>query len=436
METKRYNAYNSTRGTVLNAKLAVADRQLEPLKFLELLIGGLGLDSESGLWLKPLACAPQVPRVFPFDMVYLDHNQKVIQAAEVFPSGDFPTFSEEVVSALILPLHAASSTQTRPGDQLLVRAEDQLSEQPQETPHQAPEVPLQVQEAVVQLPGPSQQASEVSLQIQEVVLQSAESSQQAAEAPLQIHEVDPQLPELPRQPPESSPTIQEASPQTSPAAASSSKFLYEPSRQSWELPLEGFWAPQSQAPESVTEAGKSAIEPGDRAKPAVVTLDHSHSCHSAGREEPGHCRTGNRICPWDDSVNSGFNAECRFHLCAVPLLAAIYFHSACSGVERQKAAESGAHSRGHFRSNTKCVERGLQRRSQRKNPFIHLRPQSPHLNRLRSGKAPLRARLQIFRKQARLLEPLSPAKNSFWTRPEPHSALLRLAFHRLLKPGS
>ena len=131
METKRYDAYNSTRGIILNAKLVVADREVEPLRFLELLIGGLGLDSESGIWLKPLVSAPQVPRVFPFDLLYLDQNQKVLQAAEIFPNGEFPPFSKEVVSALVLPLHAAATTKTQPGDQLLVRAQGEQSEQPQ-----------------------------------------------------------------------------------------------------------------------------------------------------------------------------------------------------------------------------------------------------------------------------------------------------------------
>jgi hypothetical protein len=152
METKRYNAYNSTRGTLLNSKLGVADRDLEPLKFMELLIGGLGLDSETGLWLKPLAGAPEVPRVFPFDILYLDQNQKVIQAAEIFPGVDFPPFSKDVVSALILPLHAASSTQTAVGDELLVRSEGAVAEEPVKPVEQPVKAAEEVTAAVEETP--------------------------------------------------------------------------------------------------------------------------------------------------------------------------------------------------------------------------------------------------------------------------------------------
>ena len=230
METKRFNAYNSTRGTVLNAKLAVADRELEPLKFLELLIGGLGLDSESGVWLKPLAGAPQVPRVFPFDLVYLDKNQKVIQAAEVFPGGEFPPFSDEVFSALVLPLSAVSTTQTRPGDQLLVRSQEELSEQTRETPQLASDAPQQTLEADLQPAEFPQQPLEVPLQIQEVVpqpaeppqltleltpkppgaaLQPADLSQRSPDVPLQIQEVVPESTEAPQKPLELTPQLPE-----------------------------------------------------------------------------------------------------------------------------------------------------------------------------------------------------------------------------------
>jgi hypothetical protein len=205
METKRYNAYNSTRGTVLNAKLSVADRDVEPLRFLELLIGGLGLDSESGLWLKPLSGAPQVPRVFPFDLVYLDQNQKVIRAAEVFPSSDFPPFSDEIASALVLPLHAASLTKTCSGDQLVVRAAGEATESPE-------------------LAAPALAAR---------VLQG-ESTAAAQTKPL-----DKSIPGVP-------------------ASGRGG--------QNWEIHLEGLWAPQAKAPEPAAKAMQSSTEAGGKAK--------------------------------------------------------------------------------------------------------------------------------------------------------------------------
>jgi hypothetical protein len=189
METKRYNAYNSTRGTVLNAKLGVADRDLEPLKFMELLIGGLGLDSESGIWLKPLAGVPQVPRVFPFDLVYLDQNHRVVQTAEIFPGREFPSLNDEVVSALVLPLHAVSSTQTDLGDQLLVSAADEAAELPSVTSEQGSEV----------LPGTSESASEPALAVN-----STATIEQTPEAAAEITEIAERPQDAPAEVPKTS----------------------------------------------------------------------------------------------------------------------------------------------------------------------------------------------------------------------------------------
>jgi hypothetical protein len=120
METRNFCAYNLTRDASLSSKVTVADAALEPLKVLEVLIGGLGLDSESSLWLTPLSAAPEVPRLFPFDMVYLDGDHRVIQGIEVVPGVDFPPYSSRVASVLILPDRTLFSTHTHPGDQIRV----------------------------------------------------------------------------------------------------------------------------------------------------------------------------------------------------------------------------------------------------------------------------------------------------------------------------
>ena len=127
METGNFCAYNLTKDVVLSSKVAVADAVLEPFKVLEVLIGGLGLDSESSLWLTPLSSEPQVPRLFPFDMVYLDPDHRVIQGIEVAPGADFPPYSSQVASALILPERTLSSTKTNPGDQLRVCDQSEIA---------------------------------------------------------------------------------------------------------------------------------------------------------------------------------------------------------------------------------------------------------------------------------------------------------------------
>jgi len=126
METKTCCAYNATRSCTLSSKVTAADSEREPLKVLKVLVDGLARDSESSLWLTPLLHAPQLMRLFPFDLVYLDGDHKVIQGAALLPGVQLPQFCDQTASALILPLDTLASTKTQPGDQLMVCAEEEL----------------------------------------------------------------------------------------------------------------------------------------------------------------------------------------------------------------------------------------------------------------------------------------------------------------------
>ena len=128
METRTYCAYNASKECFLSPKVTEADSALQPLRVLDLLIGGLGLDSEMGIWLTPLKGSPTIPRLFPFDLLYLSKDLHVIQAVEMFPGGEFPPVSSQIASALVLPLHATSSSQTAPGDRLFICQEEELAQ--------------------------------------------------------------------------------------------------------------------------------------------------------------------------------------------------------------------------------------------------------------------------------------------------------------------
>ena len=127
METRICAVYNLARGILLNSKLTVIDCASQPLRILKLMVGGLGLDSVSGLWLIPLHGVPGVPRVFPFDLIYLDKEHRVVAAVEMGPGIEFPPYREQIASALVLPSNALSSTGTKPGDQLIVCSADELN---------------------------------------------------------------------------------------------------------------------------------------------------------------------------------------------------------------------------------------------------------------------------------------------------------------------
>ena len=126
MEAEICCAYNATRGCRLSSKVTVADSEREPLKVLKILIEGLARDSESSLWLTPLLHAPHLARLFPFDIVYLDREHRVIEGAALRPGIQIPQFTDQTASALILPLDTLTSTESQPRDQIIVCAEEEL----------------------------------------------------------------------------------------------------------------------------------------------------------------------------------------------------------------------------------------------------------------------------------------------------------------------
>ena len=127
MDTRFFSAYNLARGVLLNSKLTVADSGNQPLKLLEIVVGGMGMDPSAGLWLTPLHTIPAVPRVFPFDLIYLDKEYRVLETAEMGPGIDFPPFFAEVASALILPSDTLRHTQTGSDDCLIVCISNELA---------------------------------------------------------------------------------------------------------------------------------------------------------------------------------------------------------------------------------------------------------------------------------------------------------------------
>ena len=126
METRICCAYNLSRGCSISSSVTVADSVLEPLKVLKTMVG-LAIDAKSGLWLTPLLHTPTMTRLFPFDLVYLDADLRVIEEVELVPEASFPQFNREVTSALIVPLHTLAFTGTGKGDQLLICTQEELA---------------------------------------------------------------------------------------------------------------------------------------------------------------------------------------------------------------------------------------------------------------------------------------------------------------------
>jgi hypothetical protein len=126
MDSRVFCVYNLARGVFLSSKVTAADGVNEPLKILKVLVSGLGLDTESALWICPLSAIPAVPRLFPFDLLYLDRNQRVVDLVEIVPGGEFPPYRREVASALILARRTLESTKTGRGDRLIIGVADEI----------------------------------------------------------------------------------------------------------------------------------------------------------------------------------------------------------------------------------------------------------------------------------------------------------------------
>ncbi len=129
MDTRVFCVYNVARGVFLSSKVTAVFGVNEPLRILEVLVGGLGRDTKSGLWISPLSATPSVPRLFPFDLLYLDRDQRVLEAVEIVSSAEFPAYRREVESALVLARRTAESTQTERGDRLIICVEGEVDRQ-------------------------------------------------------------------------------------------------------------------------------------------------------------------------------------------------------------------------------------------------------------------------------------------------------------------
>jgi hypothetical protein len=121
MESRKYVAYNQTRDSLLSSSVTTVNAGLEPLKVLKVLIEGLPANSRTGLWLTNFKGVPVARTLSPFDLVYLDKDNRVVQGVELSKDGEFAPFKGQPASALVLPPQSLATSKTREGDQLDLR---------------------------------------------------------------------------------------------------------------------------------------------------------------------------------------------------------------------------------------------------------------------------------------------------------------------------
>ena len=125
IETRKYCVYNQTRGSFLSLGVVVADTAAKQLKAL---MENLSVKADAGIWLTPFRGVPATKGLTPVDLVYLDEDQRVIQAIESFPNYAIEPTREQPASALVLAGHTIFSTQTQPGDKLLICIAEEMEQ--------------------------------------------------------------------------------------------------------------------------------------------------------------------------------------------------------------------------------------------------------------------------------------------------------------------
>src|ERR1700743_568056 len=131
MELKKFAVHNQTRDCALSASVATVNAALEPLKVLKVLIEGLPANAKSGLWLVSFKGVPVARTLSPFDLVYLDKENRVILGVELSKDGEFTPPKGQPASALVLPPKSLAQSKTRAGDQLEFRPIEEKAPAPE-----------------------------------------------------------------------------------------------------------------------------------------------------------------------------------------------------------------------------------------------------------------------------------------------------------------
>jgi len=125
MQIQKYCVYNQTRESFLSLGVSAADTTLARLKGL---IGKLTLGLDEGLWIVPSRGIHTVGVLFPLDLVYLDEGHKVIHVVESFPTFRISPLIAQAASVLELSTHTIYSSQTQPGDQLIICVAEEMEQ--------------------------------------------------------------------------------------------------------------------------------------------------------------------------------------------------------------------------------------------------------------------------------------------------------------------
>ncbi len=123
MEPGEICAYNKTRECFLGQHVIAGEFTASSLTEW---MKTLRPNSGAGVWMNPFRGILSADVPFPLDLLYLDQSCRVLEAVEFFPTTRVSAFCPPAASVVALPSHAIFSSQTQPGDQLVICPADEM----------------------------------------------------------------------------------------------------------------------------------------------------------------------------------------------------------------------------------------------------------------------------------------------------------------------
>jgi hypothetical protein len=119
--------FNVTRNALLSERLVSVSEPQTPSELLAIVMNGPGRDPHSCIRLTNVSVTPDIPRLFAFDVAYLDSEQRILHCADVGPGTPFPAVTGQVATILFLSDQLLARSNTEAGDFIRVCTEAELA---------------------------------------------------------------------------------------------------------------------------------------------------------------------------------------------------------------------------------------------------------------------------------------------------------------------
>lgn len=123
MEKRQYCVYNQTNECFLSLGVTRGDRGFARFKGL---LKGRPSRYDEGHWLSRPKGVHLLRLFSSRDLVFLDAKHRVVRAIESFPPFRFVPIGKNVASVVELPVHTIDSSQTQPGNQLVICVAEEM----------------------------------------------------------------------------------------------------------------------------------------------------------------------------------------------------------------------------------------------------------------------------------------------------------------------